>query len=63
VVDDLGVVRERLVAAGVPILEDDSGLQVDRCYIRDPFGNRLELVDATDAGFSGRAAGYHESRD
>ena len=26
-------------------------LAVGRCYVRDPFGNRLELVDAADAGF------------
>jgi catechol 2,3-dioxygenase-like lactoylglutathione lyase family enzyme len=52
VVDDLGAVRDRLVAAGVQVVEDDSGLPVDRCYIHDPFGNRLELVDAADAGFS-----------
>jgi hypothetical protein len=38
---------------GVPIEEDDSGLPVRRCYVRDPFGNRIELVDARDAGFSG----------
>ena len=28
------------------------GLPVDRCYIRDPFGNRIELDDERDAGFS-----------
>ena len=38
--------------AGVAIEEDDSGLPVARCYIRDPFGNRIELVDERDAGFS-----------
>ena len=25
------------------------GCPVARCYVRDPFGNRLELVDAADA--------------
>lgn len=55
VVDDLSAVRTRLTTAGVPIEEDDSGLPVERCYIRDPFGNRIELVDASDAGFSVRA--------
>ena len=52
VVRDLAAAREILVAAGVPIEEDDSGLPVRRCYIRDPFGNRIELDDARDAGFS-----------
>ncbi len=55
VVDDLAVTRVRLTDAGVAIEEDDSGIPVVRCYIRDPFGNRIELVDAADAGFSLRA--------
>ena len=54
VVRDLAAAREILVAAGVPIEEDDSGLPVRRCYIRDPFGNRIELDDARDSGFSVR---------
>jgi catechol 2,3-dioxygenase-like lactoylglutathione lyase family enzyme len=52
VIGDLAAAREALEVAGVPIEEDDSGLPVNRCYIRDPFGNRIELVDARDAGFS-----------
>lgn len=52
VVDDLARARERLVAAGATLTEDDSGLDVARCYVHDPFGNRIELVDANDAGFS-----------
>ncbi len=51
-VDDLTALREELAATGVPTEDDDSGLAVHRCYVRDPFGNRIELVDATDAGFS-----------
>jgi len=62
VVDDLGALRVLLDAAGIETADDDSGLPVARCYVRDPFGNRLELVDAADAGFSARA-GYTESRD
>ena len=42
------------MAAGHAIEDDDSGLPVARCYVRDPFGNRIELVDARDAGFSER---------
>jgi catechol 2,3-dioxygenase-like lactoylglutathione lyase family enzyme len=57
VVEDLGAVRTRLVSAGAETIDDDSGLPVARCYVRDPFGNRIELVDAADAGFSVRDAG------
>lgn len=53
-VRDLGAARRSLGAAGVAIEEDGSGLAVRRCYVRDPFGNRIELVDARDAGFSER---------
>lgn len=52
IVRDLTSVREVLIAAGVPIEEDDSGIRLRRCYVRDPFGNRIELDDARDAGFS-----------
>jgi len=54
IVRDLDDARAALVGAGVAIEDDDSGLPVARCYIRDPFGNRIELVDARDAGFSER---------
>ena len=54
VIRDLARAREMLAAAGVAIEEDDSGLPVSRCYIRDPFGNRIELDDERDAGFSAR---------
>jgi catechol 2,3-dioxygenase-like lactoylglutathione lyase family enzyme len=56
VVDDLAALRERLAGAGAAPIEDDTGLGVDRCYVMDPFGNRLELIDARDAGFSAQAA-------
>ena len=62
VVGDLALGRERLTAAGVEIREDDSGLRVLRCYVRDPFGNRIELVDARDAGFSAGAFRRARSR-
>lgn len=45
---------ERLMAAGVEIQQDDRGLTVSRCYVRDPFGNRIELVVDANAGFSVR---------
>ncbi len=52
VVDDLAAMRVALGKAGVAIVEDASGLGVDRCYVADPFGNRIELLSASDAGFS-----------
>ena len=52
VIRDLARARDALVGAGVAIEEDDAGLAIDRCYIRDPFGNRIELDDERDAGFS-----------
>lgn len=54
VVDDLAATRSRLAAAGIAVVEDDSGIPVARCYVHDPFGNRIELIDAADAGFSTR---------
>ena len=54
VVRDLAAARTALASAGVTITEDDAGLPVRRCYVHDPLGNRIELVDARDAGFSAR---------
>ena len=53
-VRDLAGAREALIDAGATVEEDDSGVAVRRCYVRDPFGNRIELVDVRDAGFSER---------
>lgn len=55
IVSDLAWARRRIAGHGLEIEEDESGLAVQRCYVRDPFGNRIELVDAADAGFSGQA--------
>lgn len=38
--------RQFLRAAGVEIADDDSIPGVRRCYVVDPWGNRLELVAA-----------------
>jgi hypothetical protein len=54
IVVDLEAARRSLVAGGARIAEDDSGLDVRRCYTEDPFGNRIELIEAGDAGFSER---------
>lgn len=46
--DDL---RGHLASAGHAVIEDESGLGVERFYSADPFGNRLEFVQA-GRGFS-----------
>ena len=54
-VDDLDAARAALEAAGIAIREDDVAIGVRRFYAADPFGNRLELIDVRDAGFTERA--------
>ena len=54
IVTNLDVARRVLADAGAPVQEDDSEAGIARCYTVDPFGNRIELVDATDAGFTER---------
>jgi len=53
-VADLDNLREALEAAGVPTRDDEVSTGVRRSYAADPFGNRLELIDARDRGFSDR---------
>jgi catechol 2,3-dioxygenase-like lactoylglutathione lyase family enzyme len=43
VVDDLAALRARLAAAGIEPVEDDALPGVERLFVTDPFGNRLEL--------------------
>ena len=43
--DDLDGVRDRLAAAGYPI-KDDIDIGRRRFFTTDPFGNRLELLEA-----------------
>jgi hypothetical protein len=38
----------------LPFFEPPRGLDLARCYVSDPFGNRIELVDSGDASFSTR---------
>jgi catechol 2,3-dioxygenase-like lactoylglutathione lyase family enzyme len=54
VVVDLAAARRVLVAGGARVVDDDAGLPVNRCYAEDPFGNRIELIEAADAGFTDR---------
>ena len=41
----LRTLRDRCAAAGVSVLEDQPLDGFDRCYVSDPFGNRLELLE------------------
>ena len=50
-VADLGALRRKLEAAGVPLTPDDALPAVRRFYAADPFGNRLEFIQDGD-GFS-----------
>lgn len=43
-VDDLARLRERLAKAGVPCEETTPIVNRPRCFVRDPFGNRIELT-------------------
>jgi catechol 2,3-dioxygenase-like lactoylglutathione lyase family enzyme len=55
IVVDLAAARRALSAAGARVVEDGSGVPIRRCYTDDPFGNRIELIEAADAGFTDRA--------
>ncbi len=46
VVDDLAALVDRLAGAGIAATPDTSLPEVDRVYVADPFGNRLELRQA-----------------
>jgi catechol 2,3-dioxygenase-like lactoylglutathione lyase family enzyme len=43
-----GELTTRLRAAGVEVTDDCSIPGVRRCHIVDPFGNRIELIDASE---------------
>jgi catechol 2,3-dioxygenase-like lactoylglutathione lyase family enzyme len=45
-VADLPALVAKLEAAGVDIVTDDPLPGYDRCYVSDPFGNRIELLQA-----------------
>ena len=45
-VEDLGGLTERLDAAGHEVLEDRLLPGVRRAHVSDPFGNRIELIQA-----------------
>ncbi len=49
VVDDLDALAVTLANAGVVLTMDDALEGVRRGYVVDPFGNRIELIDASSA--------------
>lgn len=42
----LAALRARLEAAGAEVVDDEQLAGYERCYVYDPFGNRLELMEA-----------------
>ena len=44
-VQDLETLRERIELAGYRVTDDVPLEGFHRCHVRDPFGNRLELVE------------------
>jgi catechol 2,3-dioxygenase-like lactoylglutathione lyase family enzyme len=51
-VDDLDGLRRTLEEAGGRTDDDPADIAVRRFYTEDPFGNRLELIDRRDGGFT-----------
>lgn len=49
-VDDLEALIRTAQEAGHRVVRDDAEAGVDRAYVFDPFGNRLELIQATRRG-------------
>jgi catechol 2,3-dioxygenase-like lactoylglutathione lyase family enzyme len=43
---DMTALRRRLETHNIEIIEDDAIGGRERFYLRDPFGNRLEFVEA-----------------
>lgn len=53
-VANLAALRNRLIEADVPVIEDEFVPSVRRFYASDPFGNRLEFIEHADCGFTER---------
>jgi catechol 2,3-dioxygenase-like lactoylglutathione lyase family enzyme len=49
VVEDLPALKTKLAAAGFTPREDEPLEGYDRCYVDDPFGNRLELMEGNSS--------------
>ena len=46
VVEGLDALVLALAGAGYPVQWDDDLPEVRRCFVADPFGNRIELIEA-----------------
>jgi catechol 2,3-dioxygenase-like lactoylglutathione lyase family enzyme len=57
-VKDLRLLVERLRAAGVAVVDEPLPGH-DRVYVRDPFGNRLELIEPRPLGFRSATISRH----
>ena len=44
IVEELSALRERLSQAGYRVVDDEPLTGYERCYVDDPFGNRIELM-------------------
>jgi catechol 2,3-dioxygenase-like lactoylglutathione lyase family enzyme len=42
---DMNALRSRLKKHSIEVIEDDANIGLDRFYVDDPFGNRLEFVE------------------
>ncbi len=47
-VTGLSALIARLEGAGFEVVEDEPLAGYDRCYVADPFGNRIELMEPSD---------------
>jgi catechol 2,3-dioxygenase-like lactoylglutathione lyase family enzyme len=54
VVRDLATLTAAATAAGIAVRPNPDQPPGAGCYIDDPFGNRIELIDAAQAGRSGQ---------
>jgi len=48
VVRPLNALVDHLAKAGIEVRWDNAILEVRRCYVDDPFGNRIELIEGAD---------------
>ena len=47
-VRSLSALVDHLTKAGVAVRWDNEMLEVRRCYVDDPFGNRIELIEGSE---------------
>jgi catechol 2,3-dioxygenase-like lactoylglutathione lyase family enzyme len=48
VVRSLNALVDDLAKAGIPVRWDNEMPEVHRCFVDDPFGNRIELIESSD---------------